>query len=199
VTVDASDRDTALRSRIIETAVTLTVDEGWAAVTMSRLAEEVGVSRQTVYNEVGTKPALAEAMVNVQLAVFLGLVEEAFDRHDEPAAAVRAATRAVLELAERNALLRAIVSSTQGVDTDLLPLLTTRSEVLLGAAKSVLDARLTPATPHLSRRERSASVDVIVRAVLGHVVQPSGTPRRTAGAIGWTAERLLAAPPGLPR
>ena len=50
------------RERVVDAAVRLTAQIGWSQVTMARLAEEVGVSRQTVYNEVGTKPGLAEAM-----------------------------------------------------------------------------------------------------------------------------------------
>ena len=56
------------RDRIVAAAVEMTTSSGWAAVTMARLAEAVGVSRQTVYNEVGSKPALAEAMVLEELA-----------------------------------------------------------------------------------------------------------------------------------
>ena len=44
-----------LRDRLLEAAVELTTTAGWAKVTMARLADEVGVSRQTVYNEIGTK------------------------------------------------------------------------------------------------------------------------------------------------
>ena len=39
----------------MDAAVRLTAQIGWSQVTMARLAQEVGVSRQTVYNEVGTK------------------------------------------------------------------------------------------------------------------------------------------------
>ena len=47
-----------LRARIVAEASVLTTESGWSAVTMARLAERVGVSRQTVYNEIGTKPAV---------------------------------------------------------------------------------------------------------------------------------------------
>ncbi|HRI97380.1 MAG TPA: TetR/AcrR family transcriptional regulator, partial [Nocardioides sp.] len=88
----------AMRERVLEAAVTLTTDDGWAHVTMARLAEVVGVSRQTVYNEVGSKPALAEAMILRELDRFLGLVTVAFDAHPtELVEAIRAASRAVLE------------------------------------------------------------------------------------------------------
>jgi hypothetical protein len=86
-----------------------------------------------------------------------------------------------------------VVAAPQGTDSDLLPFLTTRSASLLGSASDVLRERLAPLTPHLSRAERDASVDVIVRTVLSHVVQPSSTPKRTAESLGWTADRLLSA------
>ena len=70
-----------LRQRLVAAAVEMTLAHGWAQVTMARLAAEVGVSRQTVYNEIGTKPALAEAMILAELDRFLSVVTAAFDRH----------------------------------------------------------------------------------------------------------------------
>ena len=61
------------RERVVDAAVRLTAQIGWSQVTMARLAQEVGVSRQTVYNEVGTKPGLAEAMILRELDRFLGV------------------------------------------------------------------------------------------------------------------------------
>jgi hypothetical protein len=131
-------------------------------------------------------------MVLEQLSAFLALVEVAFDRHPTDAvAAVREAARSVLTLAETNALLRAVVSSSQGGDSDFLPFLTTRSESLLDAAKAVLSERLTPSTPQLSRSDRAATVDIVVRTVLSHVMQPSGSPRSTAAGIARILDRLL--------
>ena len=180
------------RERIIETAARMTAELGWSRVTMGALAEEVGVSRQTVYNEVHSKDALAEAMIMRELLVFLAAVEKGFDRHpDAPAQAVRAATRGVLELARDNELLRAVVSGTQGEDTDLLPLLTTRSQSLLSIATSVVHDRLAAYDLDLSEADLNGAVDMIVRTVLGHVVQPSGAPRATADALGRAAQRLL--------
>ena len=63
-----------MRERVLEAAVTLTTEVGWAQVTMARLADVVGVSRQTVYNEIGSKPRLAEAMILRELERFLAPV-----------------------------------------------------------------------------------------------------------------------------
>ena len=161
---------------------------------MGRIAEAVGVSRQTVYNEIGSKQALAEAMVLTELTGFLAVVDTAFDRHpDDAVASIREATRGVLELARDNTLLRAIVSTTHGGESDLLPLLTTRAESLLTAAQGVIANRLQAYDLPLTRRELSAGIDVVVRVVLSHVMQPSSTPKRTADDIAWISGRVLAA------
>ena len=75
-------------------AIALTTAEGWTAVTMGRLADDVGVSRQTVYNEVGSKAGLAEAMVLTELDRFLSLVDRGFEAHPEDLGAACAARSA---------------------------------------------------------------------------------------------------------
>ena len=70
-----------MHERVVAAAAALTLEVGWAGVTMGKLADRVGVSRQTVYNEVGSKPQLAEEMVLAELAKFLAVVDAAFDRH----------------------------------------------------------------------------------------------------------------------
>jgi AcrR family transcriptional regulator len=192
VTAVLENRDTAMRRRIIEAAGELTIETGWASVTMGRVAEVVGVSRQTVYNEVGSKPALGEAMVLAQLADFMTVVERSFDEHpDDPAAAVEGSVRRALELAAANPLVREVVSATHGANTDLLPFLTTRSDALLRTAKDIVAARLAPMTPRMLAAERTATVDVIVRVVLSHVMQPSGTPRRSAASVTLVVAPML--------
>lgn len=180
------------RQRIIKAAIEFTVRSGWSNLTMSRLADLVGVSRQTVYNEIGSKPALAEAMVLDELGRFLATVEQAFDRYpDDLFEAIRAAAQAVLELAEDNVLLHAIVSATHAAGTELLPLLTTHAGSLLSTAKAVLADRLAPFDIPLDEHALGVAIDFVVRVVLSHVMQPSGTPARTAEDIAWVASRVL--------
>ncbi len=181
-----------LRARLVAAASVLTTESGWSAVTMGRLAERVGVSRQTVYNEIGTKPALAEAMILTELERFLSVVGDAFDAHpDDMVGAIRGAVRSVLELAEGNPLLHAVVSATHGADTELLPLLTTHADSLLGVAKVVIGERLAPYDLGLDPQHLDAAIDMVVRVVLSHVMQPSGTPAATADDIAWVAQRVL--------
>jgi len=181
------------RARIVAAAVALTTSEGWAAVTMSRLADDAGVSRQTVYNEVGSKTGLAEAMVLTELDRFLSLVDDGFAAHpDDLGLALRDAVRGVLREARRNELLREIVSPGGG---DLLPPLTTDAGALLDAARGVVSARVAAYDVAVSGRELEAAVDMLVRTVLGHVIQPSGPADRSADAIAALAARMLTTAP----
>ncbi len=182
----------SLRQRIVEAAVGLTTETGWAQVTMAKLADRVGVSRQTVYNEIGTKPALAEAMILAELDRFLQVVSAAFDRHpDDLVGAIRGASGAVLELAQDNRLLHAVVSATHGADTELLPLLTTHAESLLAAAKLVVADKVAPYDVQVDAAHLEAAIDMVVRVVLSHVMQPSATPAETADDIAWISARVL--------
>ncbi len=182
-----------LRDRIVDAAVTLTTTEGWAEVTMGRLAKTVGVSRQTVYNEIGTKTDLAEAMTLRELDRFLEGVTRSFDEHpDDLIAAIRDSAYRVLSYAEDNALLHAVVSATHGADTELLPLLTTHSESLLVGAKAAIADRVAAYDVALAPERLDASIDMVVRLVLSHVMQPSAEPATTAEHIAWIAASVLA-------
>lgn len=183
---------TSLREKMLEAAVRLTSTVGWAKVTMARLADEVGVSRQTVYNEIGTKNDLATAVILRELDQFLAGVTRSFDENpDDLIAAIRDSARRVLKYAQDNALLHAVVSATHGADTELLPLLTTHAEFLLEGAKAVITERVASYDVGIGAARLDASIDMVVRLVLSHVMQPSGDPASTADDIAWIAERVL--------
>ena len=184
----------SMHERLVVAAGEMTAEVGWGGVTMGKLASRVGVSRQTVYNELGSKPALAEAMVMHELGLFMLSVEEGFDTEPtDLVAAIRAAVRRVLELARTNALLQAIVTASYGAETELLPFLTTRSDVLVDTAKAVILARLGAYPVDLTGRRLDAVIDLIVRVVLSHVMQPGGSPEVIADDLAWAAAQVLEA------
>lgn len=176
------------RERIIAAAADLTAQSGWSNVTMSSVAQHVGVSRQTVYNEFGSRGELAESMVLAELSTFLEEVDAGFATYpDDLVAGLTAATRGVLELAATNPLLAGIVTATHGAESELLPLLTTRADTVIAAAHSTVAAHIhtydiAPDAPV------DAVVDVIVRAVLSHVMQPGDAP--IENAVAWLASSL---------
>jgi AcrR family transcriptional regulator len=184
------------RDRLLTAAARFTAEHGWGALTMGKLADLVGVSRQTVYNELGGKPQLAEAMVMRELDLFLDHVDSAFtDNPDDLVAAIEAAAFRVLDLARTDPLLHAILSSTQGADSELLPLLTTNSEGLLEAAGQMIREHVTRYDVPLDEHRIEVLIDMVVRLVLSHVMQPSGAPAETASTVAWIAARVLTADP----
>ncbi len=151
-----------VRDRLIEAAAAITCESGWAAVTMGKVAARAGFSRQTVYNELGSKPALGQAMVMRELDRFLAAVEEELDSHDDLVEAIRSAADRTLRMAQQNPLLDAVLASAHGVsrgergsDNELLPFLTTDAAPLISAA-TVRDRGAAPgAVPrHRARRAR---------------------------------------------
>ncbi|WP_051341907.1 TetR/AcrR family transcriptional regulator [Pseudonocardia spinosispora] len=192
----ATFRDTVrslLRDRLLDAAAAITSSEGWTAVTMSKLADEVGVSRQTVYNEFGSKPRIAEELVMRELGRFLELVRDRIRAQSTVVEAVRAACEGALQTAADNPLVKSILDSAHTGGSDLLPLLTTHSQGLIerateavaeGLGSAGLSTGLEPA------RERMV-LDSVVRMVLSHVMQPSGSPAETADGIAWIAAQLV--------
>lgn len=181
-----------MRRRLLDTALTMTAKNGWGSITMGRLASEARVSRQTVYNEIGTKPALAEAMVLDELSRFLAVVERAFDDHpDDVVLALRAAVHDVLTMAQGNPLLQAVASATHGAETDLLPLLTTHAGPLLEIVTDAVRQRVAAHDTGLDDDRLTTIVDVIVRYVLSHVMQDPVDPDATADGLAWIASQVL--------
>jgi AcrR family transcriptional regulator len=187
--------------RLVAAAAAITCESGWSAVTMGKVAERAGVSRQTVYNEAGSKSGLGQSMVLTELVRFLAVVEEELDGQDEIVVAVERATRRILVMAADNRLLRAVLSAAhgtsqgleQGASNDLLPFLTTDAGPLMEAAKAVIAARIPSRFPGLDlpAERLDGAVDAIVRLVLSHVMQPGGNPEAVARDVAWIAGRVL--------
>src|SRR3712207_9403176 len=100
-----------LRDRLLDAAAAVFAEEGWRKLTMAKVADRAGVSRQTVYNELGGKQQLAEELVMRELELFLEVVRTRFAAEDELVAAVRAAVEGALEAAADDALLRTDLES----------------------------------------------------------------------------------------
>ena len=182
-----------LRDRLLDAAARITAEQGWGSVTMAKLADEVGVSRQTVYNELGSKPRLAEELVMRELERFLEVVRSRMAAETELVAALRSACEGALETAAANPLLKAILESSQTGGSDLLPLLTTQSQGLIESATVVVISSLEEqrfATP-LDPAHLRVAVDSVIRLVLSHVMQPVKSPAEAADDIAWVAGAVI--------
>ncbi|MEU5262830.1 TetR family transcriptional regulator [Amycolatopsis sp. NPDC021455] len=184
------------RERLLAAASDLIAAEGWAAVTMGKLAAHVGVSRQTVYNELGSKAELAEALVLRETGRFTERVTEVVAAYPgRPVDGITAAFRQTLEAARGNPLLVVALGCPKGGRDDFLPLLTTRSEGVLERSVDTLAALFARCYPEvrLSPSEWTVAVEAIVRLLLSHLVQPSGSVEHATGQMRWVIGRMLGA------
>ena len=182
-----------MRDRLLDAAARITATDGWGSVTMAKLADEVGVSRQTVYNEVGSKSRLAEELVMRELGRFLDVVRTRMADETALVAALRSACEGALETAAANPLLKAVLESSQTGASDLLPLLTTQSQGLIESATVVVLSSLEEqrfATP-LDPEQLQVAVDAIIRLVLSQIMQPGKKPAEAADDIAWVAAAVI--------
>lgn len=189
---EGSGAGSSWRERLLVEASELTRSGGWHTITMAKLADRVGVSRQTVYNEIGSKQQLAEAMIMRELEIFLRGVDNAFASNpDDLVTAIRDAATEVLREAHNNPLLHAVLSASHGAESELLPLLTTQVEPIISAAGVLIKNHLAAYEVALTEDRTDALVDMVIRLLLSHVTAPGATPERTADDIAWIAERVL--------
>lgn len=174
------------RERILDAAWAITSDQGWSAITMNRLGEAAGVSRQSVYNEFGGKQQVAEALIARELQRFLTAVDAGIAEGPTPGESVLRGGAAVLRLAADNPMLKAALSAAAGSPSPLLPLLTSQSLPLIQTATSRVEAGLVATHPQVAGPHLTTAVDTIVRVVLSHVVQPGPPPD-----LRWLGDQLL--------
>ncbi len=185
-----------LRDRMLDAARTMVVTEGWGSVNMSRVAKEVGISRPVLYKEIGTKQALADALIERELGIFLaGIADTLATHHAEPVAGMTAAAEYALRTAGDNTLIKAVLSARQDADTALLPALVSDPEPVLGRAVAALTATVREQYrfDQLSDDELTGLVEIMVRLTLSHLFQPTGSVDRAVAQIGAVLAGVLPA------
>ena len=181
-----------LRERLLDAAQAQIEVGGWSSVTMSCIARDVGVSRQTVHTELGTKHQLAEHLAMRELARFLDLVRVRIGERDDVVDAVQWACTGVLELGERSLLVRTIVGSIPGEhDPDLLAILTIESGEIIETARLAVTEEIRGFDLPLTDAELEIAAETVVRLVLSAITRPSKPAAEAAADIGWMLRLAL--------
>ncbi|OIJ67054.1 TetR/AcrR family transcriptional regulator [Streptomyces mangrovisoli] len=108
----------AARESLLDAAVRALDRRSWSAVRMVDVAAAAGVSRQTLYNEFGSKEGLARALVRREADGYLAGVERALAVPADPRERLTAAAEWTTAAARDNALVRAMLT---GCWSDRLP------------------------------------------------------------------------------
>ncbi|GAA5000094.1 TetR/AcrR family transcriptional regulator [Streptomyces hyderabadensis] len=100
----------AARESLLDAAYTALARRPWSAVRMVDVAASAGVSRQTLYNEFGSKDGLARALVRREADGYLAGVERALAGASDPRERLTATAEWVMSAAHDNALVRAMIT-----------------------------------------------------------------------------------------
>lgn len=174
-----------MRSALLDAAREITVTLGWHRLRMGAVAARVGVSRQTLHSEFGTRDALGQALIMRETQRFLDGVGECLRLHPRSLGrAVCEAVRYTLDRAGSDPLLRTILTNPRGGDDSLLPLLTTRGEPMLHTASAALRAHATEHYPELDPERVATVVDSVVRLTVSHIVLPVDPPAAIGRRLG---------------
>ena len=100
----------AARESLLDAAYTALARRPWSAVRMVDVAAAAGVSRQTLYNEFGSKEGLARALVRREADGYLAGVERALATHSDARDRLTATAEWTASTARENALVRAMLT-----------------------------------------------------------------------------------------
>ncbi|NUO42328.1 MAG: TetR/AcrR family transcriptional regulator [Streptomyces sp.] len=100
----------AARESLLDAAYTALARRPWSAVRMVDVAAAAGVSRQTLYNEFGSKEGLARALVRREADGYLAGVERALATHADARDRLTATAEWTAGTARENALVRAMLT-----------------------------------------------------------------------------------------
>ncbi|MGW7297906.1 TetR/AcrR family transcriptional regulator [Streptomyces sp. NPDC054829] len=100
----------AARESLLDAAYTALARRAWSAVRMVDVAAAAGVSRQTLYNEFGSKEGLARALVRREADAYLAGVERALNTHSDARDRLAATAEWTTTAARDNALVRAMLT-----------------------------------------------------------------------------------------
>ena len=186
-----------LRELALDAARDVVLDRGWASVRMGAIASAVGISRQSLHGEFGTKDELGDALVMRETTTFLDGVQARLTKHPgDLAGGVADAAEFMLSATRDDPLLQTILTRTPAIggDQSLLPLLTTRGEPLIDHAMQIVGSWVTEQCPPANLADVRLMVESVVRLAHSHLLTQTRTPSDAARDLALVACRCLRLP-----
>lgn len=172
------------------------MEKPWAKVTLEAVAKGAGVSRQTIYNDFGSRAGLAEAYAFDLADIFCDVIDEDLRAHaDNPTAALVAAMRTFLDGTSGDPLIRRVQDG--DAHPDLVRLVTTDSGGLLTHIAHRLAASILDVWPSVDPMTAQALSRLVARFGFSYVAMPPESDDDVAVALAaFLAPALLMAVSG---
>ncbi|MGY4102374.1 TetR family transcriptional regulator [Nocardia sp. R16R-3T] len=160
-----------LRTSVLDSMRELLTERDWSKITLGDVAARAGVSRQTLYNEFGSRAGLAQSYALRLADVLVDHVGSAIDGNiGDARAAFEAGLRDFFQVAAADPLVQSLVAG--AVKLDLLRLITLDAEPLVEHAT----ARLAIAFQHSWVQATAAESDVLAQALVRIALSYVPTP-----------------------
>ncbi|MDX3077699.1 TetR family transcriptional regulator [Streptomyces sp. NPDC088354] len=171
------------RESLLDAALAALSARSWATIRMVDIAATAGVSRQTLYNEFGSKEGLARALARREADVLVAGVERvlsaAADQGGDPGDCFAAATGRLLQEARRNPLVRAVLTGCRGSRVPAAAITRVPVPRSPGARPRRSDLPLTPTEVLAALRTRAAAT------------LERGFPKLDPAELAWASEAAV--------
>jgi AcrR family transcriptional regulator len=169
------------RLRLLDAARELLREQPWETIRMADVAARAGVSRQTLYKELGSREELAQAFVLREADRFLETVSSAVAAHaEDPQAALTAGFDVFLAAASEDPLVRAVVFGGAG---ELLALFTTQGRPVVQRAAEQLAEIIAATWPQIATTDAELLAEALVRLGISYAALPAGPANLTGDSV----------------
>lgn len=171
-----------LRSTVLDAMRDLLTERDWSKITLSDVAQQAGVSRQTLYNEFGSRTGLAQGYALRLADVFVDHVDAAIWANEGYAEnALRDGLNNFLVDAASDPLIQSLLLGE--VKLDLLRLITLDSQLLITHASVRLAETFGRSWIRASPDEATLFARALVRIALSYISSPPEGDRDAAGDL----------------
>ncbi|MCK0174604.1 TetR family transcriptional regulator [Mycolicibacterium sp. F2034L] len=154
----------------------------WAAITLSDVAKAAGVSRQTIYNEFGSRHGLAQGYALRLADRLVDAVDEAIDANvGDVHAAFQQGFRAFFSESAADPLVISLLSG--DTKPDLLQIITTGSGPIIARCSDRLTSTFQDSWVKASDEDAGILARAIVRLAMSYVSMPPEADHDVAGDL----------------
>jgi AcrR family transcriptional regulator len=186
-----------LRAEVLAAAEAALEARGWRGLRMVEIADTVGVSRQTLYNEFVNKTALARALALKVSGEFIDEVIANLGKADDPMTFWRDAVHYTLERAASDQRMKALFG-VDGIDA-FLPLFTTDGHPMIAQTGGRIAPEVCRRWPELDPVRVVEATDATSRLIISYIMLPGEPTEAVADRIAGLAIAYLKAPEHLIR